>query len=236
MIIANPVEVNTPTVAGQAAASASAPVNAGTVLLTDSDDRCTPPASTHRQIRTCPPRAKGFLNRRFEWFSLVTFFLQKKKVTRAGARNAPSRARRQCPPIPRRRQPPPTHCGASRRNGRDLIIATRPAHQPLPSLLSAAAAQEVQAIPRTDNVPRCTNSARSAPPILHNPQRVKGPLDRRSKRLSFPHFFLRRKKCGRRRPPPRQGKANSPPGRRNPPRAKGSLNRRSKWFSLVTFF
>ena len=26
-------------------------------------------------------------------------------------------------PISRRRQPPPTHCGASRRNGRDLIIA-----------------------------------------------------------------------------------------------------------------
>ena len=121
LIIANPVEANTPTVAGQAVAEASAPVNAGTVLLTDSDDRCTPPASTHRQIRTCPPRAKGS-------------------------------------------------------------------------------------------------------------------LDRRSKRLSFPHFFLRRKKCGRRRPPPRQGKANSPPGRRNPPRAKGSLNRRSKWFSLVTFF
>ena len=44
-------------------------------------------------------------------------------------------------PISRRRQPPPTHCGASRRNGRDLIIATRPAHHPLPSLLSAAAAQ-----------------------------------------------------------------------------------------------
>ena len=38
------------------------------------------------------------------------------------------------------------------------------------------------------------------------PPRAKGPLDRRSKRLSFPHFFLRRKKCGRRRPPPRQGK------------------------------
>ena len=37
------------------------------------------------------------------------------------------------PPIPRRRQPPPTHCGASHRNGRDLIIATRPAHQPLSS-------------------------------------------------------------------------------------------------------
>ena len=48
------------------------------------------------------------------------------------------------------------------------------------------------------------------PPNLHDPQRAKGPLDRRSKRLSFPHFFLRRKKCGRRRPPPRQGKIDSP--------------------------
>ena len=74
LIIANPVEANTPTVAGQAVAEASAPVNAGTVLLTDSDDRCTPPASTHRQIRTCPPRAKGSLDRRSKWFSLVTFF------------------------------------------------------------------------------------------------------------------------------------------------------------------
>ena len=45
----------------------------------------------------------------------------------------------------------------------------RPAYQPLPSLLSAAAAQEVQAIPRTDNDPRRTNSARSASPILHDP-------------------------------------------------------------------
>ena len=106
---------------------------------------------------------------------------------------------------------------ALRRQRRDLIIATRPAHQPLPSLLSAAAAQEVQAIPRTDNVPRRTNSAKSAPPILHDLQRAKGPLDRRSKRLSFPHFFLRRKKCGRRRPPPRQGKIDSPPQRRNSP-------------------
>ena len=94
LIIANPVEANTPTVAGQAVAEASAPVNAGTVLLTDSDDRCTPPASTHCQIRTCCPRAKGSLDRRSKWFSLVTFFLQKKKVTRAGARNSPSRARR----------------------------------------------------------------------------------------------------------------------------------------------
>ena len=41
-----------------------------------------------------PQRAKGSLDRRSKWFSLVTFFLQKKKGTRAGARNAPSRARR----------------------------------------------------------------------------------------------------------------------------------------------
>ena len=116
------------------------------------------PRNQHRQICTCLPRAKGSLNRRFEWFSLVTFFLQKKKVTRAGARNAPSRARR-----------------------------------------------------------RNTCS----PPGRRNPPRAKGPLDRRSKRLSFPHFFLRRKKCGRRRPPPRQGETDSPPQRRNPPRAKG---------------
>ena len=130
----------------------------------------------------------------------------------------------------------PTHCGASRRNGRDLIIATRPAHQPLPSLLSAAAAQAVQAIPRTDNVPRRTNSASTHRQICTCPPRAKGPLDRRSKRLSFPHFFLHRKKCGRRRPPPRQGKIDSPPQRRNPPRAKGFLNRRFEWLSLVAFF
>ena len=59
---------------GQAAASASAPVNAGTVLLTDSDDRCTPPASTHCQIRTCCPRAKEVLKRSFKRLSLVAFF------------------------------------------------------------------------------------------------------------------------------------------------------------------
>ena len=52
------------------------------------------------------------------------------------------------------------------------------------------------------------------PPNLHDPQRAKGFSDRRSKRLSFPHFFLRRKKCGRRRPPPRQGETDSPPQRR----------------------
>ena len=65
---------------------------------------------------------------------------------------------------------------AARRQRRDLIIATRPAHQPLPSLLSAAAAQEVQAVPRTDNVPRRTNSAKPAPPNLHLPAPRQGVL------------------------------------------------------------
>ena len=37
------------------------------------------PRSQHRQIRTCPPRAKEVLKRSFKWFSLVTFFLQKKE-------------------------------------------------------------------------------------------------------------------------------------------------------------
>ena len=65
---------------------------------------------------------------------------------------------------------------AARRQRRDLIIATRPAHQPLPSLLSAAAAQEVQAVPRTDNVPRRTNSAKPAPPNAHLPAPRQGVL------------------------------------------------------------
>jgi len=76
----------------------------------------------------------------------------------------------------------------------------RPAYQPLPSLLSAAAAQAVQAIPEpttmspTAPIPRDQHRQ-----ICTCPPRAKGSLDRRSKRLSFPHFFLRRKKCGRRR-------------------------------------
>ena len=51
---------------------------------------------------------------------------------RVRSANRPTR-RETGAPISRRRQPPPTHCGASRRNGRDLIIATRPAHPILPS-------------------------------------------------------------------------------------------------------
>ena len=92
-------------------------------------------------------------------------------------------------------------------------------------------------MPGARNSPSCARRRNTcSPPGRRNPPRAKGSLDRRSKRLSFPHFFLRRKKCGRRRPPPRQGETDSPPQRRNPPRAKGSLNRRFEWFSLVTFF
>ena len=101
-------------------------------------------------------------------------------------------------PISRRRQPPPTHCGASRRNGRDLIIATRPAHQPLPSLLSAAAAQAVQAIPE----PTTTSPAEPIPRSQHRqictyPPRAKGSLNRRFEWFSLVTFFLQKKKVTR---------------------------------------
>ena len=88
----------------------------------------------------------------------------------------------------------------------------RPAYQPLPSLLSAAAAQEVQAVPRTDNDTCRTNSARSAPPNLHDPQRAKGPLDRRSKWFSLVTFFLQQKKvtrAGARNAPSRARRRNT---------------------------
>ena len=72
------------------------------------------PRDQHRQICTYPPRARGSLNRRFEWFSLVTFFLQKKKVTRAGARNSPACARRRNTCSPPGQRPPPQ---AQKRDG-----------------------------------------------------------------------------------------------------------------------
>ena len=119
----------------------------------------------------------------------------------------------------------PTHCGASRRNGRDLIIAN-PVEANTPTVAGQAAASASAPVNAgtvflTDSDDRRANSAKPAPPNLHLPAPRQGPLDRRSKRLSFPHFFLRRKKCGRRRPLPRQGETDSPPGRRNLPRAKG---------------
>ena len=74
-------------VSGSGARGTSSPLNR----------QCYPP----HFMRECippnlhdPQRAKGFLDRRSKWFSLVPFFLQKKKGTRAGARNAPACARR----------------------------------------------------------------------------------------------------------------------------------------------
>ena len=173
-------------------------MNAGTVLLTDSDDRCTPPASTHRQICTCPPRAKGFLNRRFKWFSLVTFFLQKKKVTRAGARNSPSRARRRRPHTPAALAATyPLRCFAPQWARFDNRHSTS-APAPTLAVVSGSGAGGTSNPPNRQCYP--PHFMRECiPPNLHDPQRAKGSLDRRSKRLSFPHFFLRRKKCGRRR-------------------------------------
>ena len=129
-----------------------------------------------------PQRAKGPLDRRSKWFSLVTFFLQKRKLLVPGhetphpapAGATPVRCR---PRFPSRNRRFPGRCrspdcastafrcrglllrqktfvllrrrlrnnytscptgtptfAALRRQRRDLIIATRPAHQPLPSL------------------------------------------------------------------------------------------------------
>ena len=66
---------------------------------------------------------------------------------------------------------------ALRRQRRDLIIAkTVQRTRSYSRTASAAAAQAVQAIPRTDNVPRRANSARSAPPNLHLPAPRQGTL------------------------------------------------------------
>ena len=107
---------------------------------------------------------------------------------------------------------------ALRRQRRDLIIANA-SSAPDPTL----AQRQRQRRKRYKRSPEPTTSpAEPIPRSQHRqirtcPPRAKGSLDRRSKRLSFPHFFLRRKKCGRRRPPPRQGETDSPPQRRNSP-------------------
>ena len=155
---------------------------------------------------------------------------------RVRSANRPTR-RETDAPISRRRQPPPTHCGASRRNGRDLIIAKNDQRtNPYPHCCQRQRRKRYKQSPEPTTSPAAPIPRSQHRQICTCPPRAKGSLDRRSKRLSFPHFFLRRKKCGRRRPPPRQGKANSPPQWQNPPRAKRPLDRRSKWFSLVTFF
>ena len=106
---------------------------------------------------------------------------------------------------------------AARRQRRDLIIANA-SSAPDPTLAQHQRQRRKRykrSLNRQCYPPHFMREC--IPPNLHDPQRAKGPLDRRSKRLSFPHFFLRRKKCGRRRPPPRQGETDSPPGRRNSP-------------------
>ena len=109
----------------------------------------------------------------------------------------------------------PTHCGASRRNGRDLIIAKNDQRtSPYPHCCQRQRRRRYKQSPEPATIPTAPIPRSQHRQICTCPPRAKGPLDRRSKRLSFPHFFLRRKKCGRRRPPPRQGKANSPPQRR----------------------
>ena len=60
--------------------------------------------------------------------------------------------------------------------------------------------------------------------------RAKGPLDRRSKRLSFPHFFLRRKKCGRRRLAPAGAKPS--PAKRKA--QKKRLRKQSLFYMLFS--
>ena len=123
-------------------------------------------------------------------------------------------ARRQCPPNTTAASAAtyPLRCFAPQWARFDNRHSTS---APTPTLTaSAAAAQEVQAIPEPTTTPAAPIPRDQHRQICTCPPRAKGPLDRRSKRLSFPHFFLRRKKCGRRRPPPRQGKIDSPPQRR----------------------
>ena len=74
-------------------------------------------------------------------------------------------------PISRRRQPPPTHCGASRRNGRDLIIAKNDQ--------------------RTSPYPRCCQRQRR--------RGYFAPRRERFLCLRRPHFFQQREKWGKER-------------------------------------
>ena len=107
-------------------------------------------------------------------------------------------------PISRRRQPPPTHCGASRRNGRDLIIATRPAHQPLPSHRTSGSGARGTSSPLNRQCYPPHFMRECIPPNLHDPQRAKGSLNRRFEWFSLVTFFLQKKKVTR------AGARNSP--------------------------
>ena len=155
------------------------------------------PRSQHRQICTYPPRAKGSLNRRFEWFSLVPFFLQKKKGTRAGARNAPACARRRRPPYPggiSRHQPKPP----SGRLWRDLIIAKNDQRtSPYPRCCQRQRRRRYKRSPEPTTIPAAPIPRSQHRQICTCPPRAKGSLDRRSKWFSLVPFFLQKKKVTR---------------------------------------
>ena len=123
---------------------------------------------------------------------------------------------------------------AARRQRRDLIIANPvEANTPTLAVVSGSGAGGTSDPPNRQCYP--PHFMRECiPPNLHDPQRAKGSLDRRSKRLSFPHFFLRRKKCGRRRPPPRQGETDSPPGQRPPRKRKKRDGLRRLFLYLIS--
>ena len=140
----------------------------------------------------------------------------------------PRPARRRRPPYPggiSRHQPKPP----SGRLWRDLIIAKNDQRtNPYPHCISGSGARGTSS-PLNRQCYPLHFMRECIPPNLHDPQRAKGSLDRRSKRLSFPHFFLRRKKCGRRRLAP----AGATPAHS---RAKEVLKRSFKRLSLVAFF
>ena len=77
---------------------------------------------------------------------------------------------------------------AARRQRRDLIIATRPAHQPLPSLHQRQRRKRYKRSLNRQCYP-LHFMRECIPPNLHDPQRAKGSLNRRSKWFSLVTFF-----------------------------------------------
>ena len=99
------------------------------------------------------------------------------------------------PPIPRRRQPPPTHCGASRRNGRDLIIAKNDQRtSPYPRCCQRQRRRRYKQSPEPTTIPAVPIPRSQHRQIYTCPPRAKGSLNRRSKWFSLVPFFLQKKK------------------------------------------
>ena len=97
-------------------------------------------------------------------------------------------------PISRRRQPPPTHCGASRRNGRDLIIAKTVQRTRSYSRTASAAAAQAHYLSPTGIVSRPGASA-----FFVSDGDSFAPRRERFLCLRRPHFFQQRKKWGKER-------------------------------------